>query len=105
MSAKWALRRKWYRWRYGIRVPPSMLPKLGKGRFVDVERRGPCIDITDHDEQGTIRLIPYQPNHGVMVEFWDKGRVRWRTPLDYRALRGMGIGESAAAPANQTETT
>jgi len=83
----WAIRRWWYRIRHGIVVSleGSMLPSLGKGKYVSVFRKGDYIEIHSHDEWGTqgqspgvIRLIPYQPNHGVMVECVNAdGKTRW----------------------------
>lgn len=91
------LRRAWYRWRYDVQVPPSMFPKLGCGKYVDVVRHGPFVEITDHREGGTIRLIPYQPNHGLMLEFWLDGAMRWRTHLDYAALKAHGMNQRERA--------
>ena len=91
-----AMRRWWSRVRFGIPIGlnGSMLPSLGKGKYVDVFRRGNCIEIHDHHSDSkpfTIRLIPYQPNHGVMVEYInDKGNVGWRTHCDSRMFRDMG---------------
>jgi len=66
----------------------SMLPKLGGGRFVDVRRKGSIIDIRDHHSGETIRLVPYQPNHGIMVErIAADGRLRTRRHLDFDMLR------------------
>ena len=89
----------WYEMRWGIKTgsyDDSMLPDLGKGKFVSVEQKGAYIDITSHCDypqvsKGMIRLIPYQPNHGVMVEFHDeRGKIRWRTHCDYRTFALMG---------------
>lgn len=87
-----SLRRWWYQTRYGIRISfdGSMLPNLGKGKYVDVIRKGDYIEMHDHcnkEKPYTIRLIPYQPNHGVMVEYVDsKGRCGWRTHMDARSF-------------------
>lgn len=47
----------------------TMVPNTGKGKYVSVYTKGQIIQIIDeensHDE---IRIIPYQPNHGVMIE-------------------------------------
>jgi hypothetical protein len=89
----------WCRLRYGIiagGLQGSHLPRLGRGKYVDVIRRGDFIDIRDHhDEKNpfTIRLIPYQPNHGIMVEYNDmNGNVRWRGLMDSRKFLDFGIG-------------
>jgi hypothetical protein len=64
----------------------SMLPKLGKGKFVSVYRKKDIIDIVSEENNKFIRLIPYQPNHGLMVEYWVDGRMRWRNHLDLNML-------------------
>jgi len=66
----------------------SMLPKLGAGKFVDVLRKGDLIDIHDRCSNETIRLVPYQPNHGVMVEwFTSDGSLRTRHHLSFDKLK------------------
>jgi hypothetical protein len=90
----WRLRRWWHRRVYGVQDGiDGMMAEFGRGRFVSVFRRGPYIDIVSHEEpKGTIRLIPYQPNHGVMVESRDEaGRVRWRTHMNYGAFCERGF--------------
>lgn len=73
-----------------------MPAEFGKDKYVSVERRGPYVEITSHHQDngvpaGKIRLIPYQPNHGLMVEFHDeKGQICWRTHCDYDKLYHMG---------------
>jgi hypothetical protein len=104
-TIRWELRSVWFgvrRWwsfmRYGIRVGEngSMLPCLGRGKYVDVVRRGDCIEMYDHSNKEnpfTIRLIPYQPNHGVMVEYISAdGQIGWRSHCDSRKFLGMGFG-------------
>ena len=87
----------WYRTRYGIPVNMfgngSMLPSLGTGKFVSVKRKGDYIDIIRHQTAvanvpiGTIRLIPCDFNHGLMVEWWDgDGNMHGRTHLSYDHL-------------------
>jgi hypothetical protein len=105
-SCWYAMRRWWSRVRHGITIgfDGSMLPSLGKGKFVDVLRRGDCIEIRDHHTSSpyVIRLIPYQPNHGVMVEYVDSnGKVGWRTHCDAIAFCKMGFGSMEA----QTQPT
>jgi hypothetical protein len=91
----WPTKRASHRLRYGVDVPPSMLAQLGRGKFVDVVQRGPYTEITEHRTGDMIRMIPFQPNHGFMVELHTAdGRVPWRTHLSFDALRKMGIGES-----------
>lgn len=97
----------WYRWRYGVEIGlnGTMPANFGKGKYVDVIKHGPYLEITSHCSGGTkvapngmIRLIPYQPNHGVMVEWHNEaGRIMWRTHLDYDMMykMGSGFGESS----------
>lgn len=107
LRCKWyALLRLWYRLRHGIQFGwgGSMLPNLGRGKYVDVIRRGDFIDIRDHhDEKNpfTIRLIPFQPNHGVMVEYSDmNGNGRWRILMDSRNFLEYVTGKREALPAD-----
>lgn len=93
----------WYKVRHGIDIMKigSMLPDTGKGQYVDVFCKGEYIEIVNHSKNsctpyGTIRLIPYRPNHGVMVEYSaPSGRVGWRVHCDYQAFHKMGIHESS----------
>lgn len=103
----WSLRKYWGKWIkssvlrfyyrtfHGINV--TMLPSLGKGKFVDVIKRGNFLDIVSHadypsSKRGTIRLIPCQFNHGVMVEFINESNiVEWRTHCDYNRFYEMGF--------------
>jgi hypothetical protein len=79
-----------------------MMAQTGRGQFVDVIRRGPYVEITEHASGDMIRVIPYQPNHGFMVELHTAdGRMPWRTHLDFKALRGMGIGEQRRVEADE----
>jgi hypothetical protein len=107
----WAFQRWYYLHRHGVRVAldGSMLPKLGHGKYVSVVRRGDFLDIKDERSGGLIRLIPYQPNHGVMVEFWPTPeRSSWRTHCDFQRFKGiaMGAGEGGGdRPEREDETT
>ena len=88
------MRRTWYRLRHGIAINidrnGSMLPQLGRGRFVSVIRRGNFIDIRNEGTGEIIRLIPYQPNHGVMVEHrYPDGRGEGRTHCDFQRFKQM----------------
>jgi len=102
--AKCAVRRWWSKVRWGIRIDyrHSMLPSLGKGPYVDVVRRGQCIEVRDHhdrDKPFTIRLIPFKDNHGVMVEYvHPDGRTGWRTHCDARKFCEIGFGMQEAPP-------
>lgn len=109
---KYKVRKAWHKAMHGIDVCAfngTMLPQFGKGKFVSVHRKGPFIDIVCHERSnkslvpaGTIRLIPYQPNHGVMVEYINPvtDHVETRYHLDYDALyrHCHGCQESTAQP-------
>ena len=93
------LQRLYYRIFHNIKMGgfnDSFIPHLGKGKFVDVIRKGNIIDIISHTDhpnikQGTIRLIPYQENHGVMIEFINvEGEMEWRTHMDYDFFYSKG---------------
>ena len=97
----YSAKRFYYRRRHGVRIAldGSMMPQLGRGKYVSVRRRGAFLDITDERTGEMIRLIPYQPNHGVMVEYHPQpGKRGWRTHCDFRAFRDMGswAGEAKA---------
>lgn len=64
----------------------TMLPKLGKGKFVSVYRKKDIILIKDEKSSDEIRIIPYQPNHGIMVEFFKNGIMNGRKSLNIRQL-------------------
>jgi hypothetical protein len=84
----------------------GMLPHLGDGRYVSVRQRGPFLEMRDERTGDTIRLVPYQPNHGVMVEMWRAdGMMAWRGHCDYDAFRRMGIGESQAVGRTSLDST
>lgn len=91
MKYKLSLRRFWWSWLkqdykrlfyrllYGWNmsaINDTMIPDTGKGKYVSVYRKGDIIQIIDeegvHDE---IRIIPYQPNHGVMIERLKDGKM------------------------------
>lgn len=79
----------------------TILPSLGRGRFVSVLRKGNYIDIVRHVSIvdkipiGTIRLIPVNYNHGLMVEWLDeRGYVHGRSVLGYDELYKKHIGQS-----------
>lgn len=56
----------------------TMAPQLGKGKYKSVYRKYDIIDIIDEETQNIIRLVPYQPNHGVMIERWKDGKIYGR---------------------------
>ena len=99
-----------YRFFYGINEKNemgfSMIPEFGKGENYDVLNKGGIIDIVHHPypdnyiypynyKYGTIRLIPYKANHGIMVEYInEKGEMKSRGICDYsffiNQLNGTG---------------
>jgi hypothetical protein len=100
---KWTICTWWYKFWYGVKVDGfdgSMFPQLGKGKFVSVLRNGPYLEITAHVDypgvkKGMIRIIPFQPNHGFMIEFVNPdGTIGNRTHCDYRQLALM-LGEKS----------
>lgn len=65
----------------------TILPDTGKGKYVSVYVKGDIIQIIDEEEiENEIRIIPYQPNHGVMIESLKNGKVVSRHHLDIRQL-------------------
>jgi hypothetical protein len=92
----WAVKRWYYSLRHGLPVGGcgSMLPQLGRGEFVSVRQHGPYLDMRDERTGDLIRLVPYQPNHGVMIELWVDGRMRWRSHCDMDQFKAMGFGEA-----------
>lgn len=91
MKYKLSLRKYWWSWLkqdykrlfykllYGWNMSAingTMIPDTGKGKYVSVYRKGDIIQIIDeggvYDE---IRIIPYQPNHGVMIERLKNGKM------------------------------
>lgn len=87
--------------------PGAMFATFGKGRFVDVTR---TIDgrvvIHSHTKypfapKGTILLIPYKDNHGVMVEFINEsGTSEWRNHMSYQDFYTRYSREAEPATSN-----
>lgn len=92
-----AIRRFYYRIFHGIYcsgVGGSLLPELGKGKYISVYRKHNFIDIKNERNDGDlVRVVPYQPNHGFMVEFWRDGKLCGRSHLDYQMLKAFVIGK------------
>jgi len=102
MKYSWSMRRFWKPWikqdikriyykiRFGWNVDMNngtLLPNTGKGKYVSVYVKGEIIQIVDEEGQwDEIRIIPYQPNHGVMVERLKNGKVCERNNLDIHQL-------------------
>lgn len=89
---KYDLKRLYYSKIHGFNMSPmngTMLPKTGKGKYVSVYSKGEIIQIkheTGYEhlnlEYDEIRIIPYQENHGVMVERFKDGKMCDRHLLD-----------------------
>jgi hypothetical protein len=98
---KWfAVKRAYYGHRYGRPIGGwggGMMPQFGKGQFVSVHQRGPFLEMHDERTSDLIRLVPYQPNHGVMVEMWRNGKLAWCGHCDFNAFRRMGFDQSERA--------
>ncbi len=65
----------------------TLLPVTGSGKYVSVYVKGKLTQMVDEDTGEEIILIPYQPNHGVMVEYWKDGKMRWRNHLDLNQFK------------------
>ena len=102
MKYKWCLKKYWWNWaKYDLQLmyykvfynfnrgdQGMMLPKTGKGKFVSVYSKGKIIQIIDErGKSDEIRIIPYQPNHGIMVEQWKNGKLCCRNLLDIEQLQ------------------
>ena len=89
---KYKLRKMYYRLFYGLNVgirgTMTMLPQTGKGKYVSVYQKGKIIQIIDESGvHGEIRIIPFQPNHGVMVERWRDGKMHARNHMGIDQLQ------------------
>ena len=75
----------------------TLLPSTGKGQFVSVYSKGNIIQIKQEDsyspnlEFDEIRIIPCQPNHGVMVERFKNGVMADRQLLSIDQLNKDAI--------------
>jgi len=79
----------WYKARYNIEmgdVDSSMMPTFGEGVFVSVIKKGNIIDIIDKKYNRFLRIIPYQPNHGFMVEVWENNKMTRRNHMDINMI-------------------
>jgi len=87
------LKKLWLKIKYNIfiDIDSSMFAKLGKGKFVSVFRKGDYLDIVDESSKDFVRLIPYQPNHGVMVEYHKKDSVNssQRLHMDFKFFKNF----------------
>lgn len=91
--------------------PGEMYADFGKGRFVDVTKTlDGRIFIRSHTKypfapEGTIIVIPYQPNHGVMVEFVNEsGKSEWRSHMNYQDFYTKFATSSKEATLNNQTT-
>lgn len=84
-KSKSKIRKFYYKIRHNIDISldGTILPLLGKGKFISVYRKRDITEIRQENSSNYIRLIPYQPNHGVMVEYWVNNKLKSRTSLSY----------------------
>lgn len=74
--------------RSGACCGSTMLPDVGKGRFVSVLRKGsiiqiiPEVDYSEYNKYGEVRLIPVKGHHGIMVEIIKDGKLKCRYTVD-----------------------
>lgn len=90
------LRVWWYRVVYNIEtgsVDGSMLPCLGKGKFISIIKKGDIIELIDEKNNRFLRVIPYQPNHGFMVEVWENKKMTLRSHMDIKML-AIAVGRN-----------
>jgi hypothetical protein len=83
------LRETWYRIRYGVIIDyfVGSLPGIsGSGRYVSIRKNGPYLDISK--DEGTIRIIPFLPTHGIVLEYINSAnRTFCRKTIDYDQLK------------------
>ncbi len=93
-----AIVKLYYKLRYNIEIEndKTMCYNLGRGKYVSVIRKGNYIDIINHktivtpEKTEFIRLVPYQPNHGIMVEYWENNKLTFRTHCGFEMFKKMG---------------
>ena len=104
MKYKFSLRKYWYSWLkqdykklfykilYGWKMGfnYTFITNTGKGKYVSVYRKGDIIQILDEERvHNEVRIIPYQPNHGVMIEIWKNDKLISRNNLDIEQLNKL----------------
>jgi hypothetical protein len=81
----------WYFIRYGVIIDyfVGSLPAIsGEGQFVSIRKNGPYLEISKDD--GMIRITPFLPTHGVVVEYISpSNRTFCRKLIDYDELKLM----------------
>ena len=85
------------RYRIRVRRGGTMLPCYGKGKYVSVYDAGGIIRIVSETKPGhEVRITPYQPNHGIMVEVINgpKENVLSCFSLDLQQLSNCNIAAS-----------
>lgn len=89
---------KYYKIMYGINMGGHRgisVPRCGKGKYYSVYSQGSVIRIVSENDSGKeIILVPYQPNHGVMVNYVKDGKIRSCTSMSFEDFRKNGFAES-----------
>jgi len=70
----------------------TMLPSTGKGKYVSVYVKGKLTQMINEKTGEQILLIPYQSNHGVMVEYWKDGKMYGRSHMDIEMFKKIHLG-------------
>jgi len=79
-----------YKTFYGIKIGYdfSMFPKIGEGKYCTIKRKGNYIDIYYNVEPSNfIRLIPYTPNFGIFIEYYEYDRLKYRQILSFDDMK------------------
>jgi hypothetical protein len=93
----------WYKFRHNIIIDDfnsTVMPNLGDGHFVSVVRKRDIIDVIDKQQNRFLRIIPCQPNHGIMIEVWENKKMTLRGHLDDKKL-AMAVGRNWYPISNQ----
>jgi hypothetical protein len=84
-----------YKYAYGLNIGGFhglTVPNCGKGKYVSVYSQGPAIRMVSETKPGLeVILIPYQPNHGVMVNILKNGKVHCCYHMDLEQFTKHGF--------------
>lgn len=74
----------------------SAIPTLGRGKYVDIIRKGDIVDVISHSNHDliadTLRIIPCRYNHGFFIERWVNNKLCGRAILSNIDLREFVVG-------------